>query len=175
MTEPLRRAASWCILAAFGSLTACTPDPIYSRVPVSAADLRREYLSWCEENGERPLTPRDLGPRLTGKGFERKRYGHGNRWHWFGLALVTPEQANEPGANPSDALPDADSPVVAANPSAAANVSGTGSGTGREPVNSTSDVAPSLASPHGDASTSGFAGFAELGARFSDLRDRTGE
>jgi|GEM_PF-943060 len=38
-------------------------------------ELYKVYQDWCEENGERPLSQRDLGARLAERGYERRRDG----------------------------------------------------------------------------------------------------
>ena len=42
---------------------------------VSAADLYRSYVAWCEANGEHALSQRRLGPALVERGFERRSTG----------------------------------------------------------------------------------------------------
>lgn len=55
-------------------------------VKATAAQLYKAYLSWCEENGEKPVSQRAFGLRLSERGFERKR-GTGNQHMWVGIAL----------------------------------------------------------------------------------------
>ena len=50
-------------------------------------DVYKAYITWCEENGERPLSQRELGTRLVERGFERGR-AHGGTWVWQGIGLV---------------------------------------------------------------------------------------
>jgi len=50
-------------------------------------DVYKAYLTWCEENGERPVSQRELGSRLVERGFERRR-AHGGMWVWQGIGLV---------------------------------------------------------------------------------------
>lgn len=52
---------------------------------VTAKAIYAAYLRWCEENGERPLSQKQLGGRLTERGFNRRRGGQGHLW--VGLAL----------------------------------------------------------------------------------------
>lgn len=67
---------------------------------VSASQLYHAYTEWCDESGERALSQRRLGMALSERGFERRKYGSANRWHWFGIGLVT-GGGDEP-LNPSD-------------------------------------------------------------------------
>lgn len=57
---------------------------------VAQKDLRQAYLSWCEDAGEQPVTPRTFALRLGERGI-RSSASHGVR-SWMGLALV--EQMN---------------------------------------------------------------------------------
>ena len=50
-------------------------------------DVYKAYIRWCEENGERPVSQRELGSRLVERGFERRR-AHGGTWVWQGIGLV---------------------------------------------------------------------------------------
>lgn len=50
-------------------------------------DVYKAYLTWCETNGERPVSQRELGSRLVERGFERRR-AHGGMWVWQGIGLV---------------------------------------------------------------------------------------
>ncbi len=54
---------------------------------IIAGDLYANYLTWCRETGQEPLSQRSFGMRLTGLGFERKRRGRGRHW-WVGLGLA---------------------------------------------------------------------------------------
>jgi len=53
---------------------------------VTSADLYSAYTAWCEGNGERPVTRRKMGLRLSERGFERRR-GSGGRHTWTGVGL----------------------------------------------------------------------------------------
>lgn len=63
---------------------------------VSAGDLYGAYCKWCEANGERPLSQRAFGMRLTERGFTRMR-GTGGRFWWEGLGLVERESGKDGG------------------------------------------------------------------------------
>lgn len=52
---------------------------------VTAKAIYAAYLRWCEQNGERALSQKQLGGRLTERGFNRRRGGQGHLW--VGLAL----------------------------------------------------------------------------------------
>lgn len=55
---------------------------------VASADLYRNYVAWCEANGERPASQRKIGLALSERGFERRQAGPERRWHWFGVGLL---------------------------------------------------------------------------------------
>jgi putative DNA primase/helicase len=59
------------------------------RAVVPAADLYSTYSKWCEASGEKPLTQRIFGMKLTERGLTRKRLGAAMRWHWAGIELRT--------------------------------------------------------------------------------------
>jgi len=54
----------------------------------SVKDVYKTYLNWCEENGERPVSQRELGARLGERGFERYRGGKNGRYTWRGIGLL---------------------------------------------------------------------------------------
>ena len=62
---------------------------------VTSADLYSAYTAWCEGNGERPVTRRKMGLRLSERGFERRR-GSGGRHTWMGVGL---QAARDPAAS----------------------------------------------------------------------------
>lgn len=73
------------------------------RAVVAAADLRTAYERYCEANGEQPLNAKQLGMRLTERGYVRERLGGAQRWHWRGLGLRTPDPDTDNGpADPTD-------------------------------------------------------------------------
>ena len=51
-------------------------------------DVYKAYITWCEENGERPLSQRELGTRLVERGFNRYRGGATGNYLWRGLGLL---------------------------------------------------------------------------------------
>jgi putative DNA primase/helicase len=53
---------------------------------VSARDLYRAYMKWCEENGEHPLAQRNFGMRLAERGFLSKK-GTAGRYFWESIGL----------------------------------------------------------------------------------------
>lgn len=63
----------------------CVVDP---RAWVSAADLYSAYQHWCDDNGERPMSQKLLGGQLVERGFDRRKAGAENRWHWYGVGLL---------------------------------------------------------------------------------------
>lgn len=52
----------------------------------TAASLYEAFQKWAAENGERPLTQRTFGGKLTERGFVRRR-GTGSRHIWEGIGL----------------------------------------------------------------------------------------
>ncbi len=52
----------------------------------TAADVRRGYAEWCQDNGEKPLGSRSLSTALAERGFGRDRASGGVRV-WTGLKL----------------------------------------------------------------------------------------
>lgn len=55
-------------------------------VECKAVDLHKSYAAWCEENGERSMSARALGPRLNERGVTPKRGAKGVRM-WCGIGL----------------------------------------------------------------------------------------
>jgi len=70
----------------------CIVNPL---AKAKAGDLYRAYSEWCEANGERPLSQRNFGMRLTERGFERRRSTGGPFW-WYGIGLVNQVNDSEP-------------------------------------------------------------------------------
>ena len=62
---------------------ACVINPM---AKARASDLYKSYTAWCEENGERALSQRSFGMRLTERGF-RREVSNSVRW-WYGLGLL---------------------------------------------------------------------------------------
>ncbi len=67
-----------------GFLTDCCV--LREGIQVTSAELYAAYLTWCEVNGERPVTRRKMGLRLSERGFERKR-GTAGVHCWRGVGL----------------------------------------------------------------------------------------
>ena len=55
---------------------------------VASKELYQAYGEWCEENGERPVSQKDFGMRLTERGFHGGRQGKERTRTWEGLALL---------------------------------------------------------------------------------------
>jgi putative DNA primase/helicase len=53
---------------------------------VTLASLYKAYSAWCDASREKALTKRQLGSRMTERGY-RKRRGTGGVWQWRGLGL----------------------------------------------------------------------------------------
>lgn len=100
---------------------------------VTAGDLYRAYVQWCEEAGEHAKSQRDFGMRLSERGFERVRYGGIHRWR----GLTIRNDASVTGAPCAPCAPDIglvprESPSTREDPKSR-GTSGT-SGTYREQV-----------------------------------------
>jgi len=54
---------------------------------VRSSHLYDAYKDWCEKNGEYIQNRRNMGMKLTEKGFIRKRSTGGRYW-WYGLGLI---------------------------------------------------------------------------------------
>jgi putative DNA primase/helicase len=67
----------------------CTLEPT---ARVFARDLYPAYTQWCEANGEKPLSQREVGKRLKDRGLDHKR-GTGGAWAWFGIGLKSQHEA----------------------------------------------------------------------------------
>jgi P4 family phage/plasmid primase-like protien len=63
---------------------------------VEAKGLYEAYTRWCDANGEKALSQKVLGPRLTERGLARRRSGAGGRWAWHGVRLLNDRGATEP-------------------------------------------------------------------------------
>jgi P4 family phage/plasmid primase-like protien len=61
----------------------CVVNP---NAKVSAKDLYRAYVNWCEDCGEHALAQRNFGTRLSERGFLRKTGTGGYSW-WHGIGL----------------------------------------------------------------------------------------
>lgn len=62
---------------------------------VTSADLYSAYTAWAEANGERPVTRRKMGLRLSERGFERRRTT-GGRHAWRGIGLRAERDPDDP-------------------------------------------------------------------------------
>jgi putative DNA primase/helicase len=54
---------------------------------VFSGALYRAYGSWCESNGEKPISQKALAAKLGERGCESDRKGHGGRRVWRGIGL----------------------------------------------------------------------------------------
>ncbi|MDI7245861.1 MAG: phage/plasmid primase, P4 family [Bacillota bacterium] len=63
----------------------CIVNPL---AKAKAGDLYKAYAEWCEENGERPVSQRNFGMRLTERGFEPYRAGARRDRFWRGVGLT---------------------------------------------------------------------------------------
>jgi len=61
----------------------CTRDPA---AETPAGKLYEAFSDWCRTNGDRPMSKRDFGSRLTEKGFQRGRRKSARLWR--GLAVT---------------------------------------------------------------------------------------
>lgn len=62
-------------------------DPEYS---VSAGELRKRYLAWCDENGQHPIGPKPFAEQMKLRGFTQDRTG--KQRLWCGLVLKAWDQ-----------------------------------------------------------------------------------
>jgi len=74
-------------LAAFFSERCFTGETATAK----AGDVYQAYRSWCEENGEHPLSGRAFGTRLSDRGVDKYRRNSG--YHYLGLGLLDSEQS----------------------------------------------------------------------------------
>ena len=71
----------------------CVLDPT-AKTPIKT--VYKVYTQWCEENGEKPLSQRELGAQLVERGCQRARGSKGMRiWTGIGLAEGIEEQRTE--------------------------------------------------------------------------------
>lgn len=61
-----------------------------------ASELYQCYREWCDKNGERYVSQRDMAAYLTDKGYFRKRLMNG--YHWFELGILERPSDNEPSS-----------------------------------------------------------------------------
>ena len=56
----------------------------------SASKLYESYTAWCVKNGERAMSQRMFGARLTERGFERRKgmLGSGGLIGYWGIGLL---------------------------------------------------------------------------------------
>lgn len=64
----------------------CVIDP---RTTATKAALYAEYESWCERNGERPLSQRALSGKLQERGLTEERSGAKMTRSWVGVGLLS--------------------------------------------------------------------------------------
>jgi putative DNA primase/helicase len=69
----------------------CLVNPL---AKVEVANLYVAYLSWCEENGEYPLSKKNLVAKLEEMDFEKRRVS-GNKPYLFGLNLLIHDKASD--------------------------------------------------------------------------------
>lgn len=74
----------------------CVTDP---RSRVGCGELYTAYARWCEESGERPLTQRAFGARMTERGFDRWRGGSAGGWFYLGVGVATNRPTTPPTQN----------------------------------------------------------------------------
>lgn len=82
------------VLAAFLA-DCCIINPL---AKAAAKELYQTYLAWCEENGERPMSQRDLGMQLSERGFDNQK-STGGRIFWFGIGLRESGASGPSGPN----------------------------------------------------------------------------
>jgi putative DNA primase/helicase len=73
----------------------CTIDP---QASISAATLWDEFSLWAAENSE-DADRRTFVARLAGRGFEKRKAGHGRVWTWFGIKLKSMGQNENPAVS----------------------------------------------------------------------------
>ncbi len=54
-----------------------------------ASELYAAYKRWSDAAGEQPVSQRRFGEALAERGFERRKGGAANVYHWHGIGLVT--------------------------------------------------------------------------------------
>lgn len=73
--------------------------------PTPAGELYDAYARWAKAAGELPTTQTKFGQALTGRGFDRVKFGSKRRWHWLGVRLDEPTTAQTAlEVNPWDPL-----------------------------------------------------------------------
>lgn len=77
-----------------GFLDECSSSE--SEATATAKDLFSAYREYCERNGERPLTQRDLGLLLKQRGYKPTREGKARTRVWNGLRLINTEASEAP-------------------------------------------------------------------------------
>ncbi|WP_338819594.1 hypothetical protein MTCOM_10940 [Moorella thermoacetica] len=70
----------------------CVVNPL---AKVTAKNLYKAYVDWCEENGEYPQSQRNFGMRLTERGFTSQR-GTAGRHFWQGIGLRSDLEGAQP-------------------------------------------------------------------------------
>lgn len=104
LNEPAAvRAATQAYRTEMDTLAAFMSDCCVVRpgIVVKAGELYKAYTTWCEDNGERPISQRRLGQKLDERGFERRRT-FANGWIRLGLGLLS-TSSNEPD-DPNDPM-----------------------------------------------------------------------
>jgi phage/plasmid-associated DNA primase len=70
----------------------CALEP---QARAGASELFKAYKQWCEANGDRPMSQKAFGRRLTDRGFTRQR-GSGGRFYREGIRVSEPCERSEP-------------------------------------------------------------------------------
>jgi putative DNA primase/helicase len=71
------------------------------RSRVGCGDLYTAYARWCDESGERAMTQRAFGARMTERSFDRVR-GGGGTWWYEGVGLLLDRKFNDFSTSRSD-------------------------------------------------------------------------
>ncbi len=73
------------VLAGFLDDEGLVIDPDDGHLSIAAATLREKYETWCQTNGQQPVSPQSLGRQLTARGCEaaRRRNGTATQRVWL--------------------------------------------------------------------------------------------
>ena len=78
------------VLAGFLDDEGLVLDPDDGRLSIPAAALRAKYETWCQANGQQPVSPQSLGRQLTARGCEAARRRNGTVLHRVWLHVGDP-------------------------------------------------------------------------------------